>query len=68
MLKGIDLTYLLDLHNCTCEAYLCGKMHNIIHWDSLINHNTKPYEVIFSNIKGPIKVASYNKLRYFVTF
>ena len=68
MLKGIDLTYLLDLYNCTCEACLYSRIHNIIYWDSFIKYNIKPYKVIFSNIKGPIKVASYNKLRYFITF
>ena len=68
MLKGINLTYLLDFYNYICEAYLRGRMYNIIYRDFLIKYNTKPYEVIFSNIKGPIKVASYNKLRYFITF
>jgi len=43
-------------------------MNDVIHWDSFINHDTKPHKVIFSDIKGPIKVAGYNRLRYFVTF
>ena len=43
-------------------------MHNVIHQDSFVYYNTKPYEVIFSDIKGSIKVAGYNKLRYFITF
>jgi len=68
MLKGIDLTYLLDLYNCTYKACLYSRMHDIIYRDSLVNHDTKPYKVIFSNIKGPIKVAGYNGLRYFITF
>ena len=43
-------------------------MHDVTYWDSLIKHNTKPYKVIFSDIKGPIKVTGYNRLRYFITF
>ncbi len=68
MSKGIDLTYLPDLLDCTCEACLYGRIYNITYQDSLIKHNTKPYEVIFSDIKGLMKVTSYNRSKYFVTF
>ena len=68
MLKGIDLIYLLNFYNCIYKACLYSRMYNIIYRDSFIKYNTKLYKVIFSDIKGPMKVASYDKLRYFVTF
>ena len=43
-------------------------MHNVIHWDSFVHHNTKPHKIIFFNIKGPIKAAGYNGSKYFVIF
>lgn len=57
MSKGIDLTHSPDLHDCTCEACLRGRMHDVTHRDSLVKHNTKPHEVIFSDVKGPMKVT-----------
>src|SRR5712671_1440200 len=68
MSKGIDLTHSPNLHDCTCEACLRGRMHDVTHRDSLVKHNTKPHEVIFSDIKGPMKVTGHDGSRYFVTF
>jgi hypothetical protein len=68
MSKGIDLTHSPDLYDCTCEACLRGRMHDVSHRDSLVKHDTKPHEVIFSDIKGPMKVTGYDGSRYFVTF
>lgn len=68
MSKGIDLTHSPDLHDCTCEACLRGRMHDVTHRDSLVKHNTKPHEVIFSDVKGPMKVTGHDGSRYFVTF
>jgi hypothetical protein len=65
MSLGLDLSHIKQV-DCVCEACLKGRMHDIPHRNSLAV-NAKPYEVIFSDVEGPISTG-YDGSRYFVTF
>jgi hypothetical protein len=54
--------------DCTCEACVSSVMRDIAHWDDIAKEAKKPYDVVFSNLKGPMSVASYDGSRYFVSF
>jgi hypothetical protein len=66
MSTGLDLSH-LPHEDCTCEACLRGRMRDTPHRDSLAK-NAKPYEVIFSDVEGPMSVTGHDGSRYFVTF
>ena len=66
MSLGLDLSHIKQV-DCVCEACLKGRMHDIPHRNSL-TINAKPYEVIFSDVEGPISKTGYDGSRYFVTF
>ena len=66
MLLGLDLSYIKKV-DYVCEACLKGRMHDILYRNSLAV-NAKLYEVIFSNVEGPISKTGYDGSRYFVTF
>ena len=66
MSTSLDLSY-LPHEDCTCEACLRGRMKDTLHRDSLAK-NTKLYEVIFSNVEGPMSVIGYKGSWFFVTF
>lgn len=66
MSTGLDLSH-LPHEDCTCEACLQGRMRDTPHRDSLAK-NAKPYEVIFSDVEGPMSVTGHEGSRYFVTF
>ena len=66
--RGINLDHMPDLEDCTCEACLLGRMQDVPHKESLVDGKTKPYEVIFSDVKGPMSVTGHEGSRYFVTF
>jgi hypothetical protein len=68
MSTGIDLTHIPDLVDCTCEACLRARINDVPHRESLIDKNAKPWEVIFSDVKGPLPVDGYNGSKFFVTF
>ena len=52
----------------TCKAYVSSVMRDVAHWDNIAKEAKKPYNVVFSNLKGLMYVASYNSSRYFVSF
>jgi hypothetical protein len=65
---GLDLDHIPDLDSCTCTSCIRGRMRDVSHREPLYDKKTtKPYETIFSDIKGPISQA-YDGSRYFVTF
>jgi hypothetical protein len=66
MSTGLDLSH-LPHDDCTCEACLRGRMRDTTHRDSLAK-DAKPYEVIFSDIEGPMSVTGHDGSRFFVTF
>jgi transposase InsO family protein len=66
MSTGLDLSH-LPHEDCTCEACLKGRMRDVPHRHSLAQ-NTKPYEVIFSDVEGPMSVTGHEGSRFFVTF
>src|SRR5438045_590722 len=43
-------------------------MQDVPHKESLVDGKTKPYEVIFSDVKGPMSITGHEGSRYFVTF
>jgi Reverse transcriptase (RNA-dependent DNA polymerase)/GAG-pre-integrase domain len=63
---GLDLTHMPE-NDCTCEGCLKGRMRDISHRNSLAV-GAKPYEVIYSDVDGPMKVPGYDGSRYFCTF
>ena len=66
MSTGLDLSH-LPHEDCTCEACLRGRMRDVPHRESLAR-NAKPYEVIFSDVEGPMSVTGHEGSRFFVTF
>ena len=66
MSTGLDLSHLLH-EDCTCEACLRGRMRDVPHQGSLAK-DAKPYEVIFSDVEGPMSVTGHEDSQYFVTF
>jgi len=66
MSTGLDLSH-LPHEDCTCEACLRGRMRDVPHRDSLTK-DAKPYEVIFSDVEGPMSVTGHEGSRFFVTF
>ena len=52
MSLGLDLSYIKQV-DYVCEACLKGRMHDIPYRNSLAV-NAKLYEVIFSDVEGPI--------------
>ena len=66
MSTGLDLSH-LPHEDCTCEACLRRRMRDVPHRDSLVR-NAKPYEVIFSDVEGPMSVTGHEGSRFFVTF
>ena len=66
MSTGLDLSHLKQ-KDCVCEACLKGRMHDIAHRNALAD-GARPYEVIYSDVAGPIKTLAYDGSRYFVTF
>jgi hypothetical protein len=43
-------------------------MEDIPHKWSLVDANTKPYEIIFTDFKGLMPIPGYDGSQYFVTF
>jgi hypothetical protein len=66
MSTGLDLSH-LPHEDCTCEACLKGRMTDVSHRESLAK-DAKAFEVIFSDVEGPMSVTGYDGSRYFVTF
>jgi hypothetical protein len=66
MSTGLDLTH-IPHEDCTCEACLLGRMKDVPHRDAL-SKNAKPYEVIFSDVDGPMSITGHDGSRFFVTF
>ena len=58
MSTGLDLTH-IPHEDCTCEACLLGHMKDVPHRESLAK-NARPYEVIFSDVEGPMSVTSHD--------
>jgi len=52
----------------TCKACVSSAMRDVAHWDNIAKEAKKPYNVVFSNLKGPMSIASYNSSCYFVSF
>ena len=67
---GIDLNHDPDSgpESCACTACIRGRMKDVSHWRTLFDKDTKPFEVIFSDIKGPMTHSGYEGSKYFVTF
>ena len=52
----------------TCKAYVSNAMRDVIHRDNIAKEAKKPYDVVFSDLEGPMSVAGYDGSRYFVSF
>ena len=66
--QGMDLSHIPDLPTCTCSACIQGRMRDVPHKERLFDDNTKPGEVIFSDVEGPISIPGHDGSKYFVTF
>jgi len=60
--RFVSLTH----EDCTCEACLRGPMTVVPHRDFLAQY-AEPYEVIISDVEGPMSVSGHEGSRYFVT-
>jgi hypothetical protein len=67
MSTGLDLTH-INADDCTYKACVRGRMEDIPHKWSLVDANTKPYEIIFTDFEGPMPIPGYDGSQYFVTF
>jgi hypothetical protein len=54
--------------DCTCEACVSGAMRDITHQGNISKEAKKPYDVVFSDLEGPMSIAGYDGSRYFVSF
>ena len=52
----------------TYKACVSSVMRDVAHWDNIAKEAKKPYDVVFSNLEGPMSVASYDGSHYFVSF
>ena len=66
MSTSLNLSY-LPHEDYTCKACFQGRIKDTLHRDSLAK-SSKLYEVIFSDVEGPMSVIGYDGSRYFVTF
>jgi hypothetical protein len=65
---GLDLDHIPDLDSCTCTSCIRGRMRDVSHREPLYDKKTtKPYEIIFSDVKGPM-LQAHDGSKYFVTF
>jgi len=52
----------------TYKAYVSSVIRDVVHLDDIAKEAKKPYNVVFSNLKGPMSIVSYDSSRYFVSF
>ena len=67
MSTTLDLKH-IPHEDCTCEACVSSAMRDVAHRDNIAKEAKKPYNVVFSNLEGPMSIASYNSSCYFVSF
>ena len=67
MSTTLDLKH-IPHEDCTCEACVSSAMRDVAHRDNIAKEAKKPYDVVFSDLEGPMSVAGYDGSRYFVTF
>lgn len=65
---GLNLNHIPNDEDCPCTACVRGKMRDIAHKNPLFGENTKPFDIISTDVKGPISNTGYDGSRYFVTF
>jgi len=65
MATGLDLKHLKSME-CACEACLKSRKTDIAHRNSLAV-DAQPYEVIYSDVEGPL-TTGFDQSLYFVTF
>jgi hypothetical protein len=66
MSTTLDLKH-IPHEDCTCEACVSSAMRDVVHRDDIAKEAKKPYDVVFSDLEGPMSVAGYDGSRYFVT-
>ena len=70
MLSGIDLGKLIcPTSSLLCEVYIEGKQHRLA-FSELEGRKeaTKPLEILYSDVCGPMKTTYMGGAKYFVTF
>ena len=66
MVEGMDNA--TDQTSVVCEACVMGKHHRCPYPKGVAERATEPFELIHSNVCGPMSVSSLGGSRYYVTF
>ena len=66
MVTGMDTVH--DERNVACEGCIMGKHHRTKYPKGKAKRATKPFELVHSDVCGPMSVNSIGGSRYFVTF
>ena len=67
MSTTLNLTY-IPHKDCTCRNYISTSIRDALHRDTIAKEAKQPYDVVFSDLEGPMSVPRYNGSLYFVTF
>ena len=54
--------------NSTCESCMMGKQHQTAYPKEIPYRATQPFEIVHSDVCGPMHVNSHGNSKYFVTF
>ena len=54
--------------NSTCESCMMGKQHRTAYPKEIPYRATQPFEIVHSDVCGPMHVNSHGNSKYFVTF
>ena len=57
-----------DEKSSVCEACIMGKQHRCPYPRGHAEHSTQPFEVVHSDVCGPMSVSSFGGSHYYVTF
>ena len=52
----------------TCESCVMGKQHRTAYPKEIAYRAVEPFEIVHSDVCGPVHVNSFGNLRYYVTF
>jgi hypothetical protein len=67
MSTTLDLKH-VPYKDCTYKACISSAMRDVAYRDNIAKEAKKPYDVVFSNLEGPMSIASYDGSHYFVSF
>src|SRR5271168_1098236 len=67
MSTTLDLKH-IPHEDCTCKACVSGAIRDVVHQENIAKEAKKLYNVVFSNLEGPMSVAGYDGSCYFVSF